>query len=74
MAERMLKIRIPFGQLGSGHRDHRRQHIGQIVQGIHQDGDGVGTEPYHGLESSQQEIDHDPDETGLQDDGFPPSI
>ena len=65
------QIRLPAGQLRSHDGDHRTACVRNVVDGVHDDGDRVGQQPDHRLESGQQHVGGDPDEARPHNNPIP---
>ena len=71
VTEGMLFIRPASGKPGADDRDHRRERVGQVVDRIQRDRDGMRQNADDRLESSQKHICTDTDETGSDYDSGP---
>lgn len=56
VAEGVLQVSRPGGQLRADDSDDARERVAQIVDGIHDDSHGVSYDAHSGLERSQQDV------------------
>lgn len=61
VADRMSFVRRTIRQLGADNGDHAREHIGEIVDSIENDGDGAGSKTHQRFENDQHNIREDAD-------------
>lgn len=68
MTERVLAVCFPAGELRADDRDDGGPGIGDIVDGIQHNRNGMGGQTDEGLERRQQDICEDADNAGPDDD------
>ena len=66
--QRMLPVGQFSRQFRAHDRDDGRQSVGEVVDRIEDDRDGVGGEPHGGLERREENVGHDPDRAGPDND------
>ena len=64
----MLLVRLPPGDAGTDDGDDGGERVGEIVDRVQHDGDGVREQADHGLEARQQHVGDDADDAGTHDD------
>ena len=68
ISQRMLPVGQFSRQFRAHDRDDGRQSVGEVVDRIEDDRDGVGGEPHGGLERREENVGHDPDRAGPDND------
>ena len=67
VAEGVLVVRRPLGELDAEDRDDRAHGVGEVVDRVEDDGDRAGEQPDHRLEGGEQDICDDADHAGPGD-------
>ena len=67
VSEWMLFVRFSARQLRSHDGDQRAAGVGDVVDGVQNDGNGVGHQADHRFERSKEHVGNDPDDAGPDD-------
>ena len=70
VAEGMLLVRLSACELRTDDRDQRAARVGNIVDRVEHDGDGVAHQTDHRLEAGKEHVGDDPDNAGFDDRFF----